>query len=94
MRARVPLDVDMEDRIVFGLTPMRLAYAVLAGLGGMAVWAMNQVATPLRAIAVVSLFGAGAALAWGRWRGRSVDGWLIDFALFVWSTRRVRWRGL
>ena len=32
MRARVPLDVDLEDRIVYGLTPIRLAYVVVAGL--------------------------------------------------------------
>src|SRR2546430_14515761 len=35
---RIPLDVDLEDRLVFGLTPIRLGYMVLSGLGGLAVW--------------------------------------------------------
>src|SRR5438874_90854 len=37
MRARVPLDVDLEDRLLYGLTPVRLAYVVLAGLAVIAV---------------------------------------------------------
>ena len=33
MPARVPLDVDLEDRLVYGLTPTRLAYVVISLLG-------------------------------------------------------------
>jgi hypothetical protein len=93
MRARVPLDVDLEDRIVYGLTPTRLAYAVLAGLAAMAAWSLVAIAAPVRVAVAVVLIVAGVVLAWGRWRGRPVDGWLIDVAIFVWSTRRVSWHG-
>jgi hypothetical protein len=93
MRARVPLDVDLEDRIVYGLTPLRLAYAVLAGLGAMAVWSFETIPAAARGLLALVLLIAGALLAYGRRRGRPLDGWLIDVALFLWSTRRLSWRG-
>ena len=92
MRARVPLDVDLEDRLVWGLTPIRLGYVALGVLAAMAVWSMSGV-TPIARMPLATLIlAAGAALAWGRFRGRPVDSWLIDFALFAWSTRHVKWR--
>ena len=93
MPARVPLDVDLEDRLVYGLTPIRLAYAVLAMLAAMAVWSTGAVSIAVRAPMATLILAAGAALAWGRFRGRGADAWLVDFALFVWSTRRLKWHG-
>ena len=93
MRARVPLDVDLEDRIVYGLTPIRLAYAVLAGLAAMATWSLDGLVAPVRIPLAVVVLVIGACLAWGRWRGRAADTWLVDAVLFVWSTRRVTWHG-
>ncbi len=92
MRARVPLDIDLEDRLVYGLTPIRLAYVVLAGLGAMAAWSLHDVFAPVRMVAVVLLVAGGGGLAWGRIEGRPADAWLIDLALFVVSTRRLAWR--
>ncbi len=91
MRARVPLDVDLEDRLVYGLTPIRLAYAVLAGLGAMAFWSASTLFLPLRIPLVLMVLVTGAALAWGTFRGRPADEWILDVALFTWSTRRLRW---
>ena len=93
MRARVPLDIDIEDRIVYGLTPMRLAYAVLALLGAMAVWSTTALIAGVRIPICVVILAGGACLAWGRLRGRAADAWLVDIALFVWRTRRVKWHG-
>lgn len=91
MPARAPLDVDLEDKLLYGLTPMRLGYAVIALLSGFAVWSSHWAATPVRAAACLLVFGAGATLAWGRWRGRAADGWLTDVAAFLTRTRRVVW---
>ena len=93
MRARVPLDVDLEDRLVWGLTPIRLGYAVLSALAAMAMWSMSGVIAVVRMPLAVLILAAGAVLAWGRFRGRAVDSWLVDFAIFVWSTRRIKWHG-
>jgi hypothetical protein len=91
MRARVPLDVDLEDRLVYGLTPIRLAYIVLAVLTALAIWSSQLPLALLRGSLAATVLIAGAAMAWGRWRGRPADGWVIDFALFLVSTRRIKW---
>jgi hypothetical protein len=91
MPARAPLDVDLEDKLLYGLTPMRLGYVMLALLGAFALWSSIWAATPVRAAACVVVLLGGAALAWGRWRGRAIDGWLTDFAAFVARTQRVTW---
>jgi PrgI family protein len=93
VRARVPLDIDIEDRLVYGLTPIRLAYAVLAVLAAMAVWSAHSLIDAVRIPICVAILAAGASLAWGRVRGRAADAWLFDIALFVWRTRRVKWHG-
>ena len=92
MSARVPLDIDLEDRIVYGLTPMRLAYAVLAVLAAMAIWSLHEVFELLRIVADGVVLASGAVLAWGRIGGRPADAWLYDLVLFIASTRRLRWR--
>lgn len=91
MPARAPLDIDLEDKLLYGLTPMRLGYVVLAFLAGFAVWSSRWAAAPIRAAACLVVFAAGATLAWGRWRGRAVDGWLTDIAAFATRTQRVVW---
>ena len=91
MHARVPLDVDLEDRLLYGLTPIRLAYIVLAGLGALATWSSALPFPPVRAFAAIVVLLLGSALAWGRWRGRPADGWVTDVALFIAANRRVTW---
>ena len=92
MPARVPLDVDMEDKLLYGLTPMRLAYLVVALLAGFAVWSAHWTATPVRAAIALAIAAVGACAAWGRWRGRALDSWVTDIAIFTMATRRFRWR--
>jgi hypothetical protein len=92
MPARVPLDVDLEDRLLYGLTPIRLAYVVLAVLGALALWSSSWLFAPARGFVAAVVVFAGAALAWGRWRGKPADAWLTDFALFVTNTRRLTWK--
>jgi hypothetical protein len=90
--ARVPLDVDLEDRLFYGLTPTRLVYLVVALLAAFGIWSGRWGPTPLRGIAAALLVVIGVAAAWGRWRGRAADAWAIDLATFVIATHRVRWR--
>ena len=90
MPARVPLDVDLEDRLVYGLTPTRLAYLVISLLGGFALWSSDWAPSLLRAFAALLVIGAGAAVSWGRWRGTPADTWLVDLVLFTTRTRQVK----
>ena len=95
MPARVPLDVDLEDKLIYGLTPTRLAYVVVALLAAFSVWSGQWSTTEVRAPVSIAIALVGAIAAWGRWRGRPVDVWLADIAVFVLATyrlRRARWR--
>jgi hypothetical protein len=88
MPARAPLDVDLEDKLIYGLTPTRLAYVVLSILGGFALWSSTWSPPAVRAVSSLLVVAVGVALAWGRWRGRPADSWLLDMATFV--ARRYR----
>jgi hypothetical protein len=93
MPARVPLDVDLEDRLLYGLTPMRLAYAVGALLIAFALWSSPWAPSGLRAAAALLVIGIGAVVSWGRWRGTPADVWLANFVLFGARTHRLVWTG-
>jgi hypothetical protein len=89
MRATAPLDVDLEDKLLYGLTPMRLAYLVIGLVAGFALWSSPWAPSPVRAFACSAVVAIGAIAAWGRWRGRAVAGWAADLLLFVINTHRV-----
>ncbi len=91
MRARAPLDVDLEDKLLYGLTPMRLAYLLVGLVTGFALWSSPWAPSLVRAFACSAVVGSSAIAAWGRWRGRAVDGWVADLAVFVISTHRFVW---
>ena len=92
MSARVPLDVDLEDRLLYGLTPTHLAYMVVALLVGFALWSSHWAPSPVRAFVSLLVIGAGAAVAWGRWRGRAADVWMADAVLFSVRCHCIAWK--
>jgi hypothetical protein len=97
MRARVPQDVDLEDKLIFGLSPVRFGYLVIAGLGALSLWKLEPLPAALRLAGCLLGVGGGALLAWGRWQGRPVDCWVADAAVFARRNRRLvlalpRWR--
>ncbi|TMC81911.1 MAG: PrgI family protein [Chloroflexi bacterium] len=92
MPARIPLDVDLEDKLLYGLTPVRLAYLVVALLAGFAVWTSHWAPAPARAAGAVVIVLGGVGAAWGRWRGRPVDGWTSDLFAFCVSEYRLQWK--
>ena len=93
MPARVPLDVDLEDRLLYGLTPMRLAYAVGALLVAFAMWSSPLGPAGVRAGAAMLVIGIGVIVSWGRWRGTPADVWVLNFVLFAARTHRFIWTG-
>ena len=92
MHARIPLDVDLEDKLIYGLTPARLVYLVLALLAAFATWSAHWAPPPIRVIAAAVIAACGAIAAWGSWRGRPVDGWAVDLTMFAIASYRIRWR--
>jgi hypothetical protein len=79
--------------LLYGLTPMRLAYAVGALLAAFALWSSPWGPAVLRGVAASVVIGIGAIVSWGRWRGTPADAWVVDLALFVARTRRFTWTG-
>ena len=88
MRATAPLDVDLEDKLLYGLTPMRLAYLLIGLVTGFGLWSSSWGPSPVRAFACSAVVAISAIAAWGRWRGRAVDGWAADLFVFVINTHR------
>src|SRR5215510_14608410 len=82
MHARVPQDVDLEDRLIYGLTPVRFGYLVVTVLASLSTWRADLLPAWLRVTACLILLASGGALAWGRWSGRALDRWLLDLAVF------------
>src|SRR5207302_8992265 len=79
LRARVPLDLDLEDHLIFGLTPVRFGYLAVGALAAYTLGA--HAPRPLALPAALLLLGLAAALAWVRWQGRPLDAWLLDVAI-------------
>lgn len=92
MPARVPLDVDLEDKLVYGLTPIRLGYLVLALVGGFSTWSSPWAPAVARGACALAIAAIGVAAAWGRWRGRPADAWAVDVAWFVLANLRAEWK--
>lgn len=91
MNAKAPLDVDLEDKLLYGLTPTRLAYLVVALLAGMAIWSSQWAPSPVRLVASLMVVVLGVTGAWGRWQGRAADAWIADISIFLINTHRVSW---
>lgn len=92
MAARVPLDVDLEDKLLYGLTPARLGYLVLALLAGFSTWSGHWARMEVRGATAILIALIGVVAAWGRWRGRATEGWVTDFFIFLVANYRVLWR--
>jgi hypothetical protein len=91
MHAKAPLDVDLEDKLLYGLTPIRLAYLVVALLSAFALWSSPWAPSSVRIVFCVMVVAIGAGVAWGRWRGRPADAWLADISIFAVHTHRLKW---
>ena len=87
--ARVPLDVDLEDKLLYGLTPTHLAYLVVGLLASFSLWSTGWAPPVVRGTCAIAVGLTGAVSAWGRWRGRAVDVWLIDIVRYLIAAYRI-----
>ena len=88
MRARIPAGIDLEDRLLYGLSPARLGY--VATLAVFASWCWRQpVWVPLRVAAAIVLLAVAGAVGWMRYDGRHLDAWAEDLGRHLIARYRV-----
>jgi hypothetical protein len=89
-RVRLPADVELEDRLAFGLTFRQLAVLGLAALPAYGVFTLASALAPLplAAAAAATLALAGALLALGRRDGLPADRLALIAARFLSRPRR------
>ncbi|MDQ6637572.1 MAG: hypothetical protein M3Y62_07290 [Candidatus Dormibacteraeota bacterium] len=83
MRARVPQDVDLEDKLIFGLSPIRFGYLVIAVIGAFTVWGLQLLPGVVRVFSCLLMLLAGPLLAWGRVGGTRSDRLAWDCLVFL-----------
>jgi hypothetical protein len=77
VRARIPAGIDLEDRLLYGLSPARLGYVFVMLV--IAAWFWRQPFwTPLRVVPGLMLLGGAAAVGWWKHEGRHLDAWAED----------------
>jgi len=91
MSARAPLDVDLEDKLLYGLTPTRLAYVVVGLLTAFALCSSHWATGVVRGVVVAFDLLIAAIAGWGRWCGRPSDEWAVDAARFLAANHRLSW---
>ena len=90
MKARVPMDVDLEDQLIYGLSPTRFGYVALAVLAAMVAWSGGRAPVVPRVVLALVLLALGAGAGWVTFRGRHLDQWVLDLARFLVGNHRIR----
>ena len=88
---KVPADVELEDKLAFGLTARQLALLAGAGVSAYGVYLLLAAITPtvvaLAAGLLIALIGLLVAL--GRWEGMSGDQLTLAFAHYLRAPRQL-----
>ncbi len=88
----IPTHLNVEDKLLFGLTARQFLYVLVGSSMAYAVW--DQAATApsaLRISITAACMLVGAALALVRPFGRSLEEWLLAGLIFVSRPRRTIW---
>ena len=91
MKVRIPADIEMEDRIVAGLTFRQLAILGLTAIAACGAYlVLEKRLPPIPAVAMTALFGApGVVIAWAKPEGVHLER-LLGAAARWWRHPRLR----
>ncbi|WP_433221875.1 PrgI family protein [Dactylosporangium sp. CS-047395] len=89
--ARIPADVDVPDKIAYGLTARQLAILAVAGVLGVVIVqiAGGLVPQPVLVAVLTPLAGVAIVLALGRRDGLPMDAWLLAALRHARASRRL-----
>jgi hypothetical protein len=89
----VPTHLDVEDKVLFGLTVRQFLYLLVGSSASYALW--DQAAAMgdgLRVAGVSLCVGTTLAFALVRPAGRALEEWLVAGLVFAASPRRATWQ--
>lgn len=89
----VPTHLDVEDKVLYGLTVRQFLYLLVGSSASYAMW--DQVAVVgdgLRVAIVGCCIGTSLAFALVRPAGRALEEWLVVCLVFAASPRRATWQ--
>ena len=86
LRAELVVELQVQDSIVAGRTPLELTYLLAGGAGG---WMLLQLPAPLlvRVGLAVLLASAAAALAFVRLAGQDLTSWCVALGRYLVGSR-------
>jgi len=86
LRAELVVELQVQDSILAGRTPLELTYLLAGGAGG---WMLLQLPGPplVRASLAVALAAAAAALAFVRFAGQDLTSWCVALGRYLVGSR-------
>jgi hypothetical protein len=91
----VPTHLNVEDKVLFGLTVRQFLYVLVGSSTSYALWEQAAVyGEALRDVCVVLCVGSTLAFALLRPAGRALEEWLAAAVLFAACPRQATWRPL
>jgi hypothetical protein len=92
-RHEVPTHLDVEDKVLFGLTVRQFLYLLVGSSASYALWDQAAVlGDGLRVAGVGASGGTTLAFALLRPAGRALEEWLVAALVFAASPRRATWQ--
>src|ERR1700687_1321553 len=89
----VPTHLDVEDKVVFGLTARQFLYLLVGSSASYALWEQTPwLADALRAALVALSAGTTLAFALLRPAGRALEEWLAAALVYAASPGRATWQ--
>lgn len=89
VRTRIPAGIDLEDRLLYGLSPARLGYVAGFAVLILSVWRLHGVPVAAKLLLCLPLVLAGAAAGWLSFHGRHLDAWAADGGRFLLAEYRL-----
>jgi hypothetical protein len=89
----VPTHLDVEDKVVFGLTVRQFLYLLVGSSASYALWDQTLwLADPLRVASVAMTLSTGLAFALVRPADRALEEWLVAALVYAAAPRLAIWQ--
>ena len=89
----VPTHLNVEDKVLFGLTARQFLYMLVGSSAGYALWDQTGwLGDPVRVASVVISLGTALAFALVRPADRALEEWLVAALVYACAARTATWQ--